>query len=220
MRNTFFTAALCSALVSARLPIPDPCAAIAGKKWVSPLEARTCLFSAPLNEAVRANVSPFLILQRVASYFQTIEVINKTLAFHTSTNYQVQAPKPFDNDVHEDLTRDLARFSAAKYSSEFAFHLDIYRAFKRVNDGHCWVYNYCYDCSSNTLSSRLRVTPLQHFTSLIFQFLLYFLQTLMNRACRMSILLQKPTKLPRQNSEKRCCSGKVGSQGKVSNLTK
>jgi hypothetical protein len=78
--------------------------------------------------------------------FQIIEVVNKTLEFHTSVNYQIQAPPPFDEDVHEDLVADLARISKESYSSEFDFHIDIYRSFKRVNDGHCGVYNYCYDC--------------------------------------------------------------------------
>ncbi|KAJ7597534.1 hypothetical protein C8J56DRAFT_322295 [Mycena floridula] len=119
---------LCHVLRAGAVPL-DPCAAIAGRTWASPLEVRKCLFSEPLNETIRAN---------------TIEVLNKTLAFHASVNYQVQAPKPFE-DVHEDLHADLARFSVTNYSSDFAFHLDVYRAFKRLNDGHAWCINYCYD---------------------------------------------------------------------------
>ncbi|PPQ79960.1 hypothetical protein CVT25_003032 [Psilocybe cyanescens] len=108
----------------------DPCAIIAGKKWVLPQEARACLSSFPLDPLVKANV---------------IEVVSKTLAFHTSTNYQIQAPPPFENDVHEDLVADLERIRVQSYTSEFDFHKDIYYSFKRVNDGHCGVYNYCYD---------------------------------------------------------------------------
>ncbi|KAL0578755.1 hypothetical protein V5O48_003253 [Marasmius crinis-equi] len=74
-----------------------------------------------------------------------LEVVNKTLAFHTSTNYQIQAPPPFDNDVHEDLHQSVARISAQEYQSEFGFHVDLFTTFKRVNDGHCVVINYCYD---------------------------------------------------------------------------
>ncbi|KAG5639625.1 hypothetical protein H0H81_010827 [Sphagnurus paluster] len=74
-----------------------------------------------------------------------IEVVNKTLAFHTSVNYQIQAPEPYD-DTHEDLKADLSRISQQHHHSDFDLHLDIYRSFKRVNDGHCGVYNYCYDC--------------------------------------------------------------------------
>ncbi|KAF9049822.1 hypothetical protein BJ165DRAFT_1454055 [Panaeolus papilionaceus] len=111
-------------------PIPDPCASIAGKKWVTPAQVRACITSFPLDPKVKANV---------------IEVVNKTLPFHTSVNYQIQAPPPFEHDVQEDLAADLLRISTQSYSSDFEFHLDIYRSFKRANDGHCGVYNYCYD---------------------------------------------------------------------------
>jgi len=73
-------------------------------------------------------------------------VVNKTLAFHTSTNYQIQAPAPYDKDVHEDLINDMERIANTDYPSEFDFHIDMYRSFKRVNDGHCGVYSRCYDC--------------------------------------------------------------------------
>ncbi|KAF5370878.1 hypothetical protein D9758_002013 [Tetrapyrgos nigripes] len=109
----------------------DPCAYIAGKKWVSPAEARACLNAFPVDPLVKEN---------------TIQVLNKTLAFHTSTYYQIQAPPPFENDIQEDLHADLARISAKEdYNSEFELHPDLFRAFKRVNDGHCVVINYCYD---------------------------------------------------------------------------
>ncbi|KAF5322155.1 hypothetical protein D9619_001894 [Psilocybe cf. subviscida] len=123
-------ASLAGRVLSGVAPVPDPCAAIATRKWVAPIEARACLSYFPVDPVVKANI---------------IEVVNKTLPFHTSVNYQIQAPPPFDKDVHEDLAADLARISAQDYPSEFAFHIDIYRAFKRTNDGHCGVYNYCYD---------------------------------------------------------------------------
>ncbi|KAG6821171.1 hypothetical protein H0H93_005391 [Arthromyces matolae] len=121
--SAWLHAALCAT------PI-DPCAAIAGKKWVLPVEARACLSATPLNPEIKANI---------------LEAVNKTLAFHTSVNYQIRAPPPFDQDVKEDLKADLARISLQNYYSDFAFHLDLYHSFKRVNDGHCGVYNYCYD---------------------------------------------------------------------------
>lgn len=77
---------------------------------------------------------------------QIIEVINKTLAFHTSVNYQKQAPPPFADDVHEDVLGDLARISSQEYASDFDLHIDISRAVKRLNDGHCVYYSLCYDC--------------------------------------------------------------------------
>ncbi|KAF5316870.1 hypothetical protein D9611_003976 [Ephemerocybe angulata] len=111
-------------------PHPDPCALIAGERWALPSDVRRCLRSFPLLPEIKNNV---------------IEVVNKTLPFHTSVNYQIQAPAPYDNDVHEDLHADLERISATEYTSEFDFHIDMYRSFKRVNDGHCGVYSRCYD---------------------------------------------------------------------------
>ncbi|KAE9411367.1 hypothetical protein BT96DRAFT_1011195 [Gymnopus androsaceus JB14] len=112
------------------IPTPDYCAAIAGKQWVSPLEARQCIYSFPVVPEIKDNI---------------IEVVNKTIAMHTSVNYQISAPKPFDKDVHEDLHKDLARIKQQEYSSEFEFHLDVFYAFRRLNDGHCVVINRCYD---------------------------------------------------------------------------
>jgi hypothetical protein len=82
----------------------------------------------------------------IDAYFalKIIEVLNKTLAFHTSVNYQIQAPEPFADDVHEDLHADLARISGQKYRSDFELHLDLSRTFKRLNDGHCIWINRCY----------------------------------------------------------------------------
>jgi hypothetical protein len=68
----------------------------------------------------------------------------KTLAFHTSVNYQIQAPEPFTNDVHENLLSDLARISLQDYDSEYNLHIDLSRTFKRLNDGHCVWINRCY----------------------------------------------------------------------------
>ncbi|KAJ7783279.1 hypothetical protein B0H16DRAFT_1710074 [Mycena metata] len=88
------------------------------------------MFSFPVDEEIKANI---------------IQVANKTLAFHTSVNYQIRAPHPFENDVHEDIAADLARIDQTSYPSEFDFHLDIYHSFRRLNDGHCALFNLCYD---------------------------------------------------------------------------
>ena len=73
--------------------------------------------------------------------------MNKTLAFHTSVNYQKLAPWPFTFDVHEDLLRDFARIQHQEYASDYDLHLDVSRTLKRLNDGHCVYANYCYDCA-------------------------------------------------------------------------
>ncbi|KAJ6499204.1 hypothetical protein C8R45DRAFT_1061350 [Mycena sanguinolenta] len=108
----------------------DPCAAIAGKKWISPQEARSCMFSFAVDEEIKANM---------------IQTLNKTLAFHTSVNYQILAPHPFDQYIHEDLAADLARIQETAYPSDFDLHLDLFHSFRRLNDGHCVILNLCYD---------------------------------------------------------------------------
>ncbi|KAK0195495.1 hypothetical protein F5146DRAFT_1100975 [Armillaria mellea] len=118
------------ALVAARPP-KDACAAIAGRKWVTPVQARACISLAPVDPVLKAN---------------TIDVLNKTLAFHTSVNYQIQAPGALQQRLcTKTFTVDLARISSQDHPSELDLHLDLFRAFKRVNDGHCVVLNYCYD---------------------------------------------------------------------------
>ena len=77
---------------------------------------------------------------------QIVDVVNKTLAFHTSVNYEILAPEPFSADVHENLLADLARISQQSYPSDFDLHIDMSRTLKRLNDGHCVYINDCYDC--------------------------------------------------------------------------
>ncbi|KAF9479788.1 hypothetical protein BDN70DRAFT_806502 [Pholiota conissans] len=107
---------------------PDPCAAIGGKKWVSPKEVRACFNSYKVDGATRSNI---------------LDVAEKTSAFHTSVNYQLSAPAPF-SDIHENLLQDISRMRRESYASEYEFHIDISRTFKRLNDGHCVWVNYCY----------------------------------------------------------------------------
>lgn len=72
-------------------------------------------------------------------------MITKTLAFHTSTNYQILAPPPFSADVHEDVLASLARIANQTYANDFDLHVDLSRTLKRLNDGHCVYINACYD---------------------------------------------------------------------------
>ncbi|KAJ7064956.1 hypothetical protein C8F01DRAFT_1128917 [Mycena amicta] len=108
----------------------DPCATIGGKKWVSPSEVRACFSSFKLQPVIKNNI---------------LDVASKSLAFHTSVNYQIRAPEPFTQSVHEDLFQDIARISKTPYLSEYDFHIDLSRTFKRLNDGHCVWINACYN---------------------------------------------------------------------------
>ena len=76
---------------------------------------------------------------------QILTAATRILDFHTSTNYQIEAPQPFTGDVHEDLIRSLKRIDQTNYNSDLEFHIDLSRSFKRLNDGHAAYINYCYD---------------------------------------------------------------------------
>ncbi|KAH6890065.1 hypothetical protein BKA70DRAFT_1328944 [Coprinopsis sp. MPI-PUGE-AT-0042] len=122
--------ALALALASGTAAAPDPCAKIGGKKWVSPSEGQRLLQVVQTDDTIRNNV---------------IDVVNKTLAFHTSTNYQIQAPPPYASDVHVNLPLELARIKKQRYASEYDFHWDLSRTVKRLNDGHCtWTFGSLY----------------------------------------------------------------------------
>ncbi|KAI0343270.1 hypothetical protein BDW22DRAFT_1413290 [Trametopsis cervina] len=123
----------------------DPCAAIAGQKWVAPSAVRACFTSFKVDPVIKANL---------------VDVVNKTLAFHTSVNYELLAPPPFTTDVHEDLLGDLARISHQQYPSDYDLHIDLSRTLKRLNDGHCVYINPCYD----SLFLTFLPVPLVHLT--------------------------------------------------------
>ncbi|KAK7047451.1 hypothetical protein VNI00_006682 [Paramarasmius palmivorus] len=113
-------ALLCTVGLCLASPAPaDPCTTIAGQKWVSPRDLKACYESFELDPAVKDNI---------------IDVIEKTLAFHTSVNYQIQAPPPFEEDVREDIIADLERIRSQPYVSEYQFHIDVSRALKRLQD--------------------------------------------------------------------------------------
>ncbi|KAF8884720.1 hypothetical protein CPB84DRAFT_1837997 [Gymnopilus junonius] len=100
----------------------DPCAVVGGQKWVNPKDLRACFES-----------KMYLCLLFPSYHFsdrnfiKIIEVINKTLAFHTS-----------------DLLGDLARIQKQSYSSDYDLHIDFSRTLKRLDDGHCVWINSCF----------------------------------------------------------------------------
>jgi hypothetical protein len=87
-----------------------------------------------------------------------LDVVEKTLAFHTSVSYQVQAPAPFNRDVQEDILGDVARIRKQSYNSDYDLHIDLSRSVRRLNDGHCVWVNSCYvttlSCFSLTILTK------------------------------------------------------------------
>ncbi|KAK0217230.1 hypothetical protein IW262DRAFT_178167 [Armillaria fumosa] len=95
---------MCSACQSCRSEMSKGClCSHCLRKWVL-VQARACIALAPVDPMLKAN---------------NIGVLNKTLAFHTSVNYQIRVPEPFSNDVHEDLHADLARIGSQGHPSGF-----------------------------------------------------------------------------------------------------
>ncbi|EJD45414.1 hypothetical protein AURDEDRAFT_165629 [Auricularia subglabra TFB-10046 SS5] len=117
--------------VLAAPPRADPCTKIAGVTWAAPADVRACLQSFPLNETLRSNI---------------VETVSKTmLTFHTSVNYQLQAPAPFQRDVHVDLPKEFKRIASQKYPSYLAFHQDLQTTIRALRDGHASYSNLCFD---------------------------------------------------------------------------
>ncbi|EJD54244.1 hypothetical protein AURDEDRAFT_156023 [Auricularia subglabra TFB-10046 SS5] len=109
----------------------DPCTKIANVQWAASSDVRACFSVFPLNETIRAN---------------TMEVVSKTLLnFHASVNYQLQAPPPFQNDVHVDLPKELERIQTQTYPSYFAFHQDLQNTLRTLRDGHADYSSLCFD---------------------------------------------------------------------------
>ena len=144
---------------------PDPCAAIAGKEWVAPSDVRACFTSFKVDPVEKENVganynlaylTPSQPVINIFSDHQIVSACTKILNFHASTNYQIRAPQPFTNDVHEDLVRDLQRINGTRYPNDLLFHIDVSRSFKRLNDGHALYINFCYDGKK---PSKVRFTP-------------------------------------------------------------
>lgn len=50
-----------------------------------------------------------------------MDVVSKTLNFHTSVNYQVSAPPPFNEDVHVDIIAELERIRHSEYKNDCMF---------------------------------------------------------------------------------------------------
>ncbi|KAJ7938885.1 hypothetical protein B0H13DRAFT_1587297, partial [Mycena leptocephala] len=69
----------------------DPCAVIGGKEWLTPADVRACFSSFKVDPAIKSNVRKRFStpIHMIIKYSQILDVVSKTLAFHTSVNYQL-----------------------------------------------------------------------------------------------------------------------------------
>ncbi|KAG8728328.1 hypothetical protein FRC12_021837 [Ceratobasidium sp. 428] len=118
--------ALASLVAASEAPksTSDPCAAIAGKFFLGPSEARRCLKSFPYNATLANNV---------------LEVVTKVTPFFTYEDWQKKTPAPF-TEASSNLAVEFARIRdntrRNKYKTDYGFNRDVYNVISRLDDGH------------------------------------------------------------------------------------
>ncbi|KAI0827410.1 hypothetical protein BC628DRAFT_1418509 [Trametes gibbosa] len=113
----------------------DPCAKIAGKSFMPPLDALACMKSFPFNETLRQNV---------------LTVVSRVFDFYTFEDYYLNSPAPFQ-DSTTDIRAELARINRTHYETDFDFHKDLYDFTNRLNDGHTRWFPDCHTQFQNIL---------------------------------------------------------------------
>lgn len=81
-------------------PPPDPCAKIAGLKFVDPADAIACQKSFPFDEKLRQNV---------------ISVVSRVLDFYTFEDFYYNSPPPFQEST-VDIRGEIARINYTQYT--------------------------------------------------------------------------------------------------------
>jgi len=113
----------------------DPCATIAGKKFVPPADALACVKVFPFNETLRQNV-----LTNVARVFD----------FFTFEDYYLNSPPPFQESTN-DIRATIRRINSTKYQTDYDFNKDLYDFTTQLNDGHTRWFPDCYTSFQNIL---------------------------------------------------------------------
>ncbi|KAF8270052.1 hypothetical protein EI94DRAFT_1723726 [Lactarius quietus] len=107
---------------------PDPCAKVAGLRFVDPVDALACQKSFPFNETLRQNV---------------ISVISRVFDFYTFEDFYLNSPPPFQ-DSTTDIRAEIARINVTQYATDYHFNQDLWDLTLHLHDGHTrWVPN-CY----------------------------------------------------------------------------
>nr|GAT43444.1 predicted protein [Mycena chlorophos] len=120
--------------VAASSAARDPCAAVAGKDFVLPADALSCLKSFPFNETLRQNV----LTNNVARVFD----------FFTFEFYYLDSPAPFQEST-ANIRAELARINTTHYETDYDFSWDLYLTITQLNDGHTRWFPSCYNAYQN-----------------------------------------------------------------------
>ena len=78
----------------------DPCAKIAGKTFMPPVDALACMKAFPFNETLRQNV---------------LTVVSRVFDFYTFEDYYLNSPPPFQ-DSTVNIRAQLKRINETKYA--------------------------------------------------------------------------------------------------------
>ena len=84
-------------------PTPDPCAQVAGKDFVLPAAALSCLKSFSFNETLRQNV---------------LAVVGRVFDFFTFEQFYLNSPPPFQESTN-NVRWTLARINTTRYAVAF-----------------------------------------------------------------------------------------------------
>ena len=117
----------------------DPCSRIAGKDYVDPLDAESCLSSFPSNDTLKNNV---------------LSIVSGSLDFFTWEAHYLNLPPPFHKESW-DIRAKIRRINQTRYDvctslaprdtslidhfavkSDYQFNRDLFEAMNRLNDGH------------------------------------------------------------------------------------
>ncbi|KAF7329787.1 TSPc domain-containing protein [Mycena kentingensis (nom. inval.)] len=130
MQRTLLLAALAAVVpYSIAAATQDPCVAVAGKAFVRPSDALSCLKSFPFNETLRQNV----LTDNIARVFD----------FFTFEDYYTPSPPPFQEST-VNIRAELARINKTKYATDYDFNWDLYSFTTQLNDGHTRWFPDCY----------------------------------------------------------------------------
>ncbi|KAF9011868.1 hypothetical protein BDQ17DRAFT_793629 [Cyathus striatus] len=124
-----------SPLLAAAAPSADPCAKIAGKTFVPPADALTCLRSFPFNETLRQNV---------------LNNMERVFDFFTFEDFYLNSPPPFQESTN-NIRATLQNFMTQKFQTDYDFSWNLYLFTTQLNDGHTRWFPNCYNSFQNIL---------------------------------------------------------------------
>lgn len=117
----------------------DPCSKIAGKAYVNPLDAESCLSSFPYNETLKQNVLS-IVSGSLDFYTWEANYLNLSSPFHKES-WDIRAKIGRINETRYDVGTslspgDTSLIDRLTAKTDYQFNRDLYEVVSRLNDGH------------------------------------------------------------------------------------